>query len=371
MLTRRAFAARIGITAAGLPALHEFAFAQRALVQGDLPKDMVWLNANENPEGPPRSSIQAMTEALPISNRYHYQEFGEFYEALARSEDLNPDQVLIGSGSSEVLHAAVDAFTSPTRPMVAMDPTYESPPELTRKLSRKVILVPLTSAYTADVKGLAAEATKSNAGIVYLCNPNNPTSSVTPKADIAWLVANVPSDTVVLIDEAYMHFADTPEMESALSYVRQGKNVVVTRTFSKIYGMAGLRAGFAAARPDYIQRMHPFRNNVISYVTVRAVLAALAESKTLLPARKARIVNTRAEVCSWLHKKNLRFINPQANFMMIDIGRDPRQFGMEMARRGIAVGRPFPPLNTMLRVSIGSDRDMARFRDVFWSVYNG
>ena len=106
-------------------------------------------------------------------------------------------------------------------------------------------------------------------------------------------------------------------------------------------------------------------------MTVRAVLAALAEAKTLLPERKARIVKTRSELCSWLRQKNLRFIEPQANFMMIDIGRDPREFGGEMARRGVAVGRPFPPLNQMLRVSIGTDGDMARFREVFWSVYKG
>jgi histidinol-phosphate aminotransferase len=371
MLTRRAFAARIGITAAGLPALHEMAFAQRALVKGDLPKDMVWINANENPEGPPRSSIQAMIEALPGAGRYHYQEFGDFYATLARSEDLSPDQILVGSGSTEVLHAAVDAFTSPTRGMIAIEPTYESPPELTRILGRSVIRVPLTPQYTADVKRLVAEAEKAGGGVIYLCNPNNPTSSVTPKADMAWLVANLPPNTILLVDEAYIHFAETPEMESALGYVRQGKDVVVTRTFSKIYGMAGLRAGFVAARPDLIRRMAPFRNNVISIVTVRAVLAAVAEAKTLLPERKARIVKTRSELCSWLRQKSVRFIEPQANFMMIDIGRDPREFGAEMARRGVAVGRPFPPLNQMLRVSIGTDADMARFREVFWSVYKG
>src|SRR5690349_21223839 len=134
MLTRRAFATRLGFAAAGIPALHEMAFAQRALIKGDLPKDMTWINANENPDGPPPSSIRAMTEVLPLAGRYCYQEFGDFYAALARSEDLEPAQILVGAGSTEALHCAIDAFTSPTRPLIAPEPTYETPPELARAL---------------------------------------------------------------------------------------------------------------------------------------------------------------------------------------------------------------------------------------------
>jgi histidinol-phosphate aminotransferase len=370
MITRRIFATRIGMAAAGVRMLPEMAYAQRAAVRGNLPKDMVWLNANENPAGPPRSSIQAMTEVLPSAGRYHYQEFGDFYAAVAGSEDLSPDQILIGSGSSEVLHAAVDAFTSPTRPLIATVPTYEGPIDLTeRGLGRKVVRVPLTARYTADVKTLVEEAEKARGGLIYLCNPNNPTSSVTPKAGIAWLINHLPPDTVALIDEAYIHFGDTPELESALTYVRQSKNVVVTRTFSKIYGMAGLRAGFACAKPELIKKMEPFRNNVISIVTVHAVQAALAESRTLVPERRATLIKTRIELCNWLREHKLPYIEPQANFIMIDVGRNAVEFITGMPPKGVAVGRLFPPLNNMLRVSIGTDRDMAKFREVFWSIY--
>jgi histidinol-phosphate/aromatic aminotransferase/cobyric acid decarboxylase-like protein len=192
---------------------------------------------------------------------------------------------------------------------------------------------------------------------------------VIPKADVAWLVSNLPPNTIALFDEAYIHFAETPDIESALGYVRQGKNVVVTRTFSKIYGMAGLRAGFACARPDLIQKMAPFRNNVISIVTVQSVRAALAD-KNLVPQRKATLAHARAELCSWLRQKDLKFIEPQANFLMIDVGRDTREFGRQMAQLGVAVGRPFPPLDHMLRVTIGTDPEMGKFRDVFWKVYS-
>ncbi len=277
MLTRRAFAGRLGMAAAFSGSLSEFAYAQRAALNFKLPKDMVWINANENPAGPPPESIRAMTEVLPASGRYHYQEFGDFYQKLAASEDLTPEQILVGAGSTESLHAAVEAFTSPARPLITITPTYEAPPEVTRASGKQVILTPLTPTYTADVRKLVAEADKAGGGLIYLCNPNNPTSTVTPKADIAWMLSNLPRNTIALFDEAYIHFAETPEMESALTYVRQGKDVVVTRTFSKIYGMAGLRAGYAAAKPELIAKMAPFRNNVISIVTARAVLAAIAD----------------------------------------------------------------------------------------------
>ena len=371
MITRRGFAARVGAAVAAGRMLPEMAYAQRAMIQGNLPKDMVWLNANENPLGPPPSSLAAMADVLPSSGRYHYQEVRDFYAALARSEDLQPENILAGSGSSEMLHAAVDAFTAPDRPLIVMHPTYEGPPELARAMHRPVVQVPLLPDYSADVRKIAEAADKQHGGLIYLCNPNNPTASVTPKSEIAWLVANLPPDTVLLIDEAYIHFGESPELESALPYVRQGRDVVVARTFSKIYGMAGVRAGFVCARPALIGRMQPYRNNVLSIIAIRGVLAALAESRTMIPERRAVNARNRGELCVWLRERKLRYIEPQANFVMIDVGRDARDFIAKMPPLGVAVGRPFPPLDNMLRVTIGTDREMQKFRDVFWRVYQG
>lgn len=369
-LTRRDLAYRFGLAAASAGLLPEMVFAQRALggLSGDLPKDMVWLNANENPAGPPASAIAAMTRALPNAGRYHYQEFRDFYAELARTEGVSLEQILVGAGSSEILHNAVDAFTSSTLPLIVMAPTYELPGAIARGHGRRVISVPLTDGYYADVKKLASEAEKAGGGLIYICNPNNPTSAVTPKQDIQWLVANVPANTVVLIDEAYIHFAETPQMESAMKYVRDGKNVVVAKTFSKIYGMAGLRAGYGCAKPELLSRMAAFQNNVISYVTVQAVLAAVAESRTLVAERKNKLARTRRELCGWLRDKGFKYVDPQANFVMIDVRRDVREVTPAMARAGVAVGRPFPPLNQLLRVSIGTDQEMAKFRDAFGSV---
>jgi histidinol-phosphate aminotransferase len=372
MLTRRDFAMRVGLAGAVARMLPEMAYAQRAAVNmGDLPADMVWLNANENPAGPPEVSLAAMREVLPTSWRYHYQDFREIYTAMARSEGLGPEQIVTGSGSSEVLHTSVDAFTSPERPLITVTPAYEGPIETARALGHPVVLTPLREDYTADVRKLAEAADKARGGMIYLCNPNNPTSAITVAKDLDWLVMNLPANTMLLVDEAYIHFVETPDVKSALPYVQQGKDVIVARTFSKIYGMAGLRVGFAAARPDIIARLSRLRMNVISIVGARAAVAALGEAPKLVDERRRNLARTRRELCGWLSERNVKFIEPHANFIMIDCGRNAREFIQKMPRLGVAPGRPFPPLDNMLRVSIGTDRDMAKFREVFWKVYKG
>jgi histidinol-phosphate aminotransferase len=372
MLTRRGFAARLGLGAAAVRMLPEMAYAQRAAVNArNLPGDMVWLNANENPAGPPEVSLAAMREALPGSGRYHFQEFREIDAAIARSEGLEPGQILTGSGSSEVLHIVVDAFTSPSLPLITANPTFEGPAEVARAMGRPVVLTPLRPDYGADVRKLAEAADTAKGGLIYLCNPNNPTAAITNRKDLQWLVANLPANTTLVVDEAYIQFGETPELESALPYVRQGRDVIVTRTFSKIYGMAGLRVGFGAAKPEFIRRMAPLRMGVISIVSARAAVAAAANRESIERERRAGLGRTRRELCAWLREAKIGFIEPHANFIMIDTGRSAREFISAMPRMGVAPGRPFPPLDNMLRVTIGTDAEMAKFREVFWKVYKG
>jgi len=362
----------MGAAAAAARVLPEAAYAQRAAVRGVvIPQDMVWLNANENPAGPPDCSLDAMRAVMTNSGRYHYNEFGGIYSAIAKSEGLTADQIVAGAGSSEVLHIAVDLFTSPTKPLITVEPAYEAPRDVARTLGRPVILTKLRESYTADIGKLIEEADKAHGGLIYLCNPNNPTSAVTTAEEIDWVVKNLPPNTMLLVDEAYLHYTERPDVKSAIPYVQQGKNVIVTRTFSKIYGMAGLRVGFAAARPDIIEQMTRLSLNVISIVSARAVVAALADREKLLPARKSSLAKTRGALTAWLHERNVNFIEPNANFLMIDVGRDAHEFITKMPAMGVAVGRPFPPLDNMLRVTIGTDADMAKFREVFWKVYKG
>lgn len=366
MLTRRGF---VGVMAAGFA---QAGLARRPPVEtsgiGAQP-GTVWLNANEYPEGPPPVSIAAMTRALSASNRYHYDEFASFYATLAKSLKLEATNIQVGAGSSEVLHCAVDAFVAPTKPFITGWPSFDWGPELAVAKRCPVVKIPLKSDYSADVKLMAREAARAGGGLIYICNPNNPTSSITPTPDILWLSENLPPQTYLLVDEAYIHFTDLTEAESAMSLVRNGKkNVIVSRTFSKIYGMAGVRVGFVAAPPELITRMTPYRNNVISIIGVRAVLAALELGPSLIEERRARIALTRSDLTQWCRKKEIKYIEPHANFILLDTGRDITKVSAALVAKGVVPGRPFPACGTMIRISIGGESDMAKFKSAFGEV---
>src|SRR5437667_4380629 len=332
--------------------------------------DVVWLDSNENPLGPPPSAIKAMVDGVSATARYHFDEFGKFREAIAQSEGLRPEQVLFGVGSTEVIDAAVSAFAS-SKPLITATATYDILIELERRLGRQVVQVPLTESWAYPVRKRVDDAVKAGRGLIYLCMPNIPTSSLTPKGDIEWLVANLPPHSVLLVDEAYIHFAQPSEIESTLKYVREDKDVIVTRTFSKIYGMAGARAGFGCARPDLLRAMEPFMDNVIPVLALRGAMAALGDRDSLVPTRRAEFGRISGELCEWLHEKNIHYIEPHANFVMINVGRDVRPFGQEMLRRGVAVGRHCPPFNQMLRPNLVMDQELHKFRDAFWPAYTG
>ena len=362
-LTRRNFA---GIWPAAL-ALNEFSLARGARAQqppSAVP--LIALDSNENPEGPPDVSIAAMQESLRLGGRYHDEAMADLGADLARVLDLAPNQVLVGAGSSEILHAAMDAFTSKSRPLILPAPTFELCTEIGTARGCPIVKVPLTNDYAADVEKMAAEAKASGAGLVYLCNPNNPTGSATPKERIDWLAANLPPDTILLVDEAYLDFS--PQLGTALGHVKNGANVIVARTFSKIYGMAGLRVGYGCARPDVIAKMAPFRDMVISVVSARAAHAALNNAASIVPERRAKMAKARTDLCAWLRGRGFDYIEPYGNFVMIKIRRPVRPVIQAFAMKGVAVGRPFPPYDEMLRLTIGTEPEMERFRTAFAEV---
>ena len=378
MLTRRRLMRDLGLFAVASQVASEPLLARKLRAEAMAgegarptlsPQEIVWLDSNENPAGPPASAIKAMAEAAAASARYHFDEFPAFTNALAQSENVKPEQVLFGVGSTEVIDAAICAFASDSKPLITATSTYDIVADLARSLGRKIVQVNLTQAWAYDVRKLAEAAGNSGGGLIYICNPNNPTSSITPASDIDWLAANLPPNTVLLVDEAYIHFAQPGEIDSAMKHVRENRNVIVTRTFSKIYGMAGARAGFGCARADLVQAMNPFMDKVIPVMALRGAMAALAERDSLGPKRRAEVAQIRGEFCDWLRQKNIRYIEPHANFVMVDIARDVKAFGKDMLSHGVAVGRPFPPLSGMLRVTIGTDLEMKTFREVFWKVY--
>jgi histidinol-phosphate aminotransferase len=354
-MTRREFAAAM-------------AWAQHAAVQGPVRADTVWLSANENPEGPPEAAKAAIMQAANAAGRYNHRAMPEFHAALAKLAGVGADEVIPGAGSTEVLHCVIDAFTSPVRPLITVWPTWEMTRDIAEASGRRAIKVPLKSDWSADVEQMADAAKKANAGVVHLGHPNNPTSSATPARDLAWLVDRLSGGTVLLVDEAYIQFADVPGVESCIGHVRAGKNVVVTRTFSKLYGMAGVRAGFGCAPAGLVKRMTPFRNNVTSILGVRAAMAAAALGEGFVAERRAARNRVRAGVCRWLDGKGRRYIPPQGNFVLIEIGRDVSEVISKMLAEGVAVGRKFDTVERWLRVAIGTESEMARFQRAFEKV---
>jgi histidinol-phosphate aminotransferase len=363
MISRRQFgyAALCGLTP-------EIAFGQHAAVQGEVPPGTIWLNANENPDGPPDEVKQALSVAIAETGRYNHRVFPSFNAALAKSVRLEPDQIVTGAGSTEVLHCALDAFTSGTHPLITAWPTWEMTQELTEAAGRTVLRVPLMKDWSADVERMCAEAKKAGGGVIHFGNPNNPTSSITTKDQTRWLAENLPPNTVLLIDEAYIQFADPDKIESGVNLVREGHNVIATRTFSKIYGMAGVRVGFGCAPAGLVRRMQPFRNNVISILGVRAAAAAVQLGDSFIEERRTRRNRIRAEFCSWLDERSFRFIQPHGNFVLIDIQRDVKDAIPRMLADGVAVGRRFAAVSNWMRVTIGTQQEMEKFKVAFKKV---
>ncbi|MBZ5728708.1 MAG: aminotransferase class I/II-fold pyridoxal phosphate-dependent enzyme [Acidobacteriia bacterium] len=362
-MTRRGFSA---LSVVGLRA--GAAWAQHAAVTGPAPADTVWLNANENPEGPPPECREAIARAIAEAGRYNHRVFPVLHEALAKLAGVDSALIIPGAGSTEVLHCAVDAFTTAARPLITVWPTWEMTRDLAAAAGRPVVKVPLTAQWSADVERLADAARKARGGVIHLGNPNNPTSSVTPRAELQWLVENLPADTVLLIDEAYIQFVDSPAVESGVRYVREGRNVVVTRTFSKLYGMAGVRVGFGCAPAALVKQMQPFRNNVISILGARAAMAAVPLGDAFVSARRTRRNHIRAALCQWLDQRGFHYIPPNANFVLIEIGREVSEAIPRMLAEGVAVGRRFDGVERWMRVAVGTEQEMEKFQAAFRKV---
>jgi histidinol-phosphate/aromatic aminotransferase/cobyric acid decarboxylase-like protein len=361
--SRRNFGRIAAMITAGatLPFYNEPALAQLSKVSA--PDDAVLINANENPLGPCKEAREAVARMIQYGGRYRYSEGDKVQEILSEQEGVKLPYVRIFAGSSGPLHQAVLAFTSPTRPFVTCDPGYEAGERAARSIGADVVRVPLMKdkAYAHDVKKMAAVA---NAGLIYICNPNNPTGTLTPKSDIEWLVANKPEGSVVMIDEAYTHIAGAP-FNSDL--VAKDKDVIILRTFSKIYGMAGLRAGAAIGRPDLLDKVSKFSSTMMP-ITGMAAASASLEAKYLVPERRKLIGNVREDTLSFLDKHNFSYVPSMSNCFMVDVKRDPRTVIDGMRNEKVFIGRVWPTWKTHVRVSIGTQDEMNKFKTAFLKV---
>jgi len=294
--------------------------------------------------------------------RYLYEETFGFQELLAEQEGLKRDYVQPYAGSSAPLHQAVLAFTSPTKPFVTADPGYEAGERAAEFIGAKVMRVPLTKTYAHDVKKMAAAS--PDAGLIYVCNPNNPTGSLTPRSEIEWLLENKPKGSVLMVDEAYTHIAGAPFCSDL---VAKDKDIILLRTFSKIYGMAGLRAGAALGRPDLLAKIMPYSSGALPVTGMAAATASL-KSKTVVPERRKIIGAVREDVLSFLDKHNFKYVPSVSNKFMVDVKRPGLEIKDAMEKEKIYIGRVWKSWPTYVRVSIGTQEEMNKFKSAFLKV---
>jgi histidinol-phosphate aminotransferase len=331
------------------------------------------LASNENPYGPSPAVLKAMQDVMKYAHRYGYPDPG-LVEAIATHHEVWPENILLGAGSTEILRVCDDVFLGQHKTIVGVDCTYESVFRFATNSKADAIKVPITEDFRTDIPGII-RAVKNNyrdIGLVYICNPNNPTGRIVPKQEIKRLIDNVPDDVPVLIDEAYCHYVDHPDYEEAISYVRDDRNVIVTRTFSKMAGLAGMRLGYAVGRREWIERMAPFASGNyttggVNVLVKYAAVAALKEMGSAAQSRK-RSTDLRKKTVAELKAYGYEVMPSDANYFMVDIGEDVETVSFDFQKNGVLVGRKFPPYDTWLRVSIGTENEMSRFMTAFKAI---
>lgn len=327
------------------------------------------IGANECWTGPLAPGQQAAARMIAQSNRYSpHDERGDFIKAVMSVEGVPFDHVAPWPGSSDPLSRAVISYCSPGKGLVTADPTFELAGRTATWLGAPVKAVPLTPDYRHDVKAMLAA--DPNAGLYYICTPNNPTGTITPLADIEWLIQNKPAGSMVLIDEAYTHFAGVPV---ASSFAVKYPDVIVMRTFSKIFGMAGMRMGFIMTRPENIAKMMRYDGGMQSGALPLPSLVCATASLTAAPLiaqRRAQMQEARAFAIDHVKKRGLKVVPTEANMFMIDWKTKPaKEMQAAFRTQSVEIGRSWPIWPTVSRVTVGSIEDMTAFVGAFDKVW--
>ena len=361
--SRRSFL-QLSAAAAAFQAVTEPMLASAA--RRRVSKDGVMIDSNENPLGPSQAAREAISAIIPQGGRYLDHLTEDLVNTFAQLEGLGPDYVQIFPGSSPALRFGVVAFISPQKSYVTADPGFEAGMFAAKVAEARVVKVPLTKTYAHDVKAMLAAA--PDAGLFYICNPNNPTGTLTPHSDIEYLVENKPKGSVVMVDEAYIHFSDAP---SAIDLVKAGKDVVVLRTFSKTYGMAGLRCGFAIARPDLMEKITNLSG--WNFMPVTAVVAASASLKDpgLIPERKRINASIRQETLQWLASNGYSYTPSESNCFLLETKRPGKEVIDAMANQNVFIGRIWPIMPTWVRITVGTHDEMQQFQAAYQKVMRG
>ena len=366
-IDRRSFLRSVGAGSAAtlIPLVqargHEAASVLRRLDTPDrlIAADLIRLDSNENPLGPAPEALKAITEWFGEAGRYPDLIYDGLTDGVSRYVKVPKDHLLFGSGSGEILKVATETFVTRDRPLVTAGPTFETCGNRAGELGLPVKTIPVDRALRLDLDAMSAAC--DGAGLVFLCNPNNPTGTLHSAAalrDAMTRMLRAAPQLMVLVDEAYHEYVDDPGYSTMIPFALAERRVIVSRTFSKAYGMAGLRLGYAIARPETLEKMEP---HLVSN-NVNQLVGAAAVASLKLPGYADRERRRNSEARSFavqiLTDAGYQVAPPQANFLMVDIRRDSKEFREACRVRGVAVGRPFPPLTTHARISIGTLEEM-------------
>jgi histidinol-phosphate aminotransferase len=369
-LNRRQFAASLGLAVGGALVLPEITgtlanaaaaakrapqHAHKADVEG-----AIQIDANENPYGPSQKARDAITSSELIASRYPDAVDSRVVDAIAAHHKVPASQVLLGCGSTEILRCADLAFLQGGKNVVAAHPTFESVLQFAKVMQSNPITVPLTSDHRHDLKAMGA-AVNAQTGLVYICNPNNPTGTIVTLDELRAFVDHVPLNVTVLVDEAYFHFVEDGNYGSVVDWLPKYPNLVIARTFSKVYGMAGMRLGYAVSTEKNIQALDAFKlwSNT-NIAVLEAAIASLNDPEHVREQRNKNIA-TRRWLYNELDRDGRTYIPSHTNFMMIEIGRDVGPVQQAFAEKKIFIGRKFPTMENWLRVSMGTPGEMLAF----------
>ena len=330
----------------------------------------VKLASNENNWGPPDSVMKAMNSAWKYANRYGYPD-GNVNQVIADHHGVKRDNILLTAGSGEGLNVMATTYLKPGLKVIGVSPSYASVFQQAANVKADSIQLPLTKDYRQDI-GQLIEATNRHAreiGFVYLCNPNNPTGVVVTAKEVKQLLDGIPKDMPVLIDEAYHHYVDDPAYGTAIPYVIEGRPVVVARTFSKIAALAAMRIGYSVAPPQMIRDMRVYASNSVNVLAKWGAVASLKDPAAQADV-KSKTISMRNNTTKVLESWGYATIPSQTNFFMVSLGdRTVQPVIEEFRKKGILVGRPFPPMLNHLRVSVGTPEDMEKFIKAFKEIF--
>jgi len=333
------------------------------------PEGAIRLHSNENPYGPGPKARAAILKSIDDGCRYADRDIDPLADALAQREGLNSTNVILGSGSGELLHMAalLAAESGPGGELIAAQPTFEDLEEFADKFGVKTRWVPLDHQHAHSLAAMKSAITERTR-LIYLCNPNNPSGTIVPTADIKTFVETVPARVLILVDEAYLDFVTRSDGGTVSALVRKHPNLLVTRTFSKLHGLAGFRIGYGFADVQLAERMRAKQLAFWNVGGLRAALASLCDAEFLKSTRESMLAD-RDRIEQWLDRRGLERSHSQGNFIFFNSGKPVKEFNTEMLKYGIKSGREFARYPTWARISIGTHSEIDALLNALNKVY--